>query len=40
MLLDWRDIVNELVDVLGITRWWAEEIVKRAILEGYTYDLR
>jgi hypothetical protein len=33
----WRDIVNMLVDTLGITRYSAEEIVKAALKEGYRY---
>ncbi len=36
--MNWRDIVNELVDLLECTRYQAEEIIRAAILEGYTYE--
>lgn len=32
-----RDIVNALVDLLHIERWQAENLIRKAMREGYRY---
>lgn len=36
-LLIWREVINHLVDILGCTRFRAEQILRHAIREGYRY---